>query len=383
MDLLQFHKSQYGVMNHFIIKLYEAFVRTGINCRLLKGPNYFEQLSEDPPDLTVCFLGVLPGTTHEYLCDQMKIPHVVCLVDPPTDYARFLTAEYSITACDDRSCCALLHKAGLHRNFFLPHAVERELAPDPTLERIYDVVFLATLEADFEERREMWPRIFPALVDRALNGAIEITFSDPYLSFLDAFDVCLIMEYSKHPIDLSYVDFGLARRELELYVKTKERVDLVNAISESIPVHIFGETRADKGWKQRLKSSSNIIWHGPVDYTDAARIMKQSKIVLNTMIKNKSGAHERVFAALASGALVLTTDSLYLRETFVDRESILFYRANELEGVADLLKDYLADEAKRTEVASCGHEVVKKYHTWDHRARMLLEGIEPFMNNSR
>ena len=69
-------------------------------------------------------------------------------------------------------------------------------------------------------------------------------------------------------------------------------------------------------WKKYFEKQSNIIVHDAVPYAESLEIMKQSKIVLNSSIKNKFGAHERIFAGLASGALVLTNENIYLKEYF-------------------------------------------------------------------
>ena len=68
--------------------------------------------------------------------------------------------------------------------------------------------------------------------------------------------------------------------------------------------------------------------------------MRTSKIVLNSSIKNKSGAHERIFAALASGAIVATSENEYLKETFQEQQGILFYKNAEIGKINEVIHEY-------------------------------------------
>ena len=155
-----------------------------------------------------------------------------------------------------------------------------------------------------------------------------------------------------------------------------DRLRLIRSITE-VPIHLFGgkcwrEIKPIEDWSYYLSKQANVILHPPVNYEDSLYLMKQSKICLNSMPFFKNGTHERVFAALACGSLPLTSESLYLRENFIDGKEILFYQAEDLEGTNDKVRRYIENEAIRKEIVDAGRMKVKREHTWDNRVEAVL-----------
>lgn len=371
-DVLMLPYSRYDVLKHLTTKLYEALSRTGISCRLLTHEEWGPLATSDPPDLTISFNGGPKDPDHVMWCDKYRIPHVSCIVDPLAYSFADLGNQYLIIACDDRYSCEFLKEINFQRTLFFPHAVERDIIPGPDFERIYDVTMLNGLSMDPVARSESWKIKFPLRIRLAMESAITITFSDLETSFMEAFKT-LNRALCKN-MTLSQLTMILV--EIELYIREQARLDLVKSIKDAT-VHIFGNSNAL--FKKCLINQSNIEFHDEVNYIEALEIMKKSKIVLSSNIKNKNGAHERIFAGLAGGALVITNENKFLRETFVDGESILFYRSNQMDSLNDRINALLANEPLRHQIAERGRQVVLQHHTWDQRAATLLRDVPPII----
>lgn len=383
-DVFKSSISQYGVLYHFGIKLYEALLRAGYKARLFESHFKLSQITLEPlPHLTIGFNGVpaapslktkegSPDT--EAICDLIRVPHVSCLVDPPFRFFYLTRSPYSIIGCDDLSGCEMLRQMGFSKTVFFPHAVEKELSPDPKEERIYDVVMLASY-IDFVHRKKKWRKIYPKWIWQIMEEAIEITLSDQETAFINAFRKVFI-DHKRRPEEMETFNLFEVFAEMEMAIKGMERFNMLKSIQD-VDVHLFGSNE----WKSHLgKKLPHVILHDNVDYAQALEIMKKSKIVLNCSIKNKNGAHERIFSGLACGALVVTGENIYLRHYFQDGQNILFYRYSESDLLNQKIHYYLAHENERKQVAEGGREVVMAHHTWDHRVKTLIQDVTPILN---
>lgn len=379
-DLLILEGSQYHVLEHFTSKLGEAFNRLGIETRLLTVPEG-ERVPvdfQDLPLLTLSFNGRPEHTLQ--LCDATGVPHLCITVDPPTRFNWLVDNPYIVTGCDDRSGPRLFKMMGLKRSFFLPHAVEADLTFDPEAERPYDVTLLATY-IDYRQIEQEVHRCFPEEVATAFDEAAAGAFTNRSDSFIELFLDGIV---SKIP-DLDRPSL-LANRNiivlcwwLEAYIKGRERALLVKGITDA-EVHIFGNNAADKGWQDEVAGQENVVVHNSVSFLEAYEVMKRSKIILNSSIKNKEGAHERIFSGPLSGSLVAAMKNPFLAETF-DEASILFYDYSSLESLNDRINAFLDDETRRKKVVHAGREKVLEAHTWDHRAREILEKVPTFFKS--
>lgn len=238
----------------------------------------------------------------------------------------------------------------------------------------FDLVCLATF-IDFEKRRLEWREKYPSAVHKSMDAILERVFEDPKLSYIEALDEAAkkegVFEGQKLPEVL---------QDLECYLKGKDRVDLIKAVRES-PIHIFGSSIDTIGWKEYFANKPNIKVHPSVNYPQAIQIMKMSKILLNPSLKNKEGAHERIFTALACGALVITNESQYLQEHFVEGKDIVYYRHPLLEEIQEAISTYLSDESRRTEMVKNGCKKIAEGETWDHRVTTLEKELPPLLQS--
>jgi glycosyltransferase involved in cell wall biosynthesis len=278
----------------------------------------------------------------------------------------------------DQASVSFFKGVGFDNVFFMPHGVEKELAPDPMAKREYDVVMLSSC-IDYESIRSSWKQKYGAPLREAMEEAAETALADLAIPYYQAFAAAIDKQVSKQSgIDPQKIDFVNVLDEIEMYIRGKDRVELVKAIKDA-KVDIFGSADGVKGWGKYLGKKSNVKIHDPVPFEQALSIMKHSKIVLNSCPWINNGTHERILAGLACGACVITNENQYLRNEFVEGQSIVFYEHKRLDKANHRVNEYLANEAKRHQVAESGRALVMKNDTWDQRAATLIKELPAFL----
>lgn len=374
--------NQYGVVSSFTKELTEALDRQGVITQILTADKnnpaaFINKIFEDAPDCTLSFNGLLPDEEGRFLCDLIKIPHVAYLTDAPKHFFPLVQSQRNIIVCIDQDFRNMFLQFHFSHVLFLPHAVSKDLKPAETFDPLYDVLMLNSY-IDYEATHAQWQEKFGPALKAVLEEAAEWTLADRDVSYLQAF----VQTMDKHlkmgkAIDPTKLDYPDVLDNLEAYIGGKSRVELLQAI-EKADVHVFGS--GSEGWKKHLKGKSNIHVHGEVPFEEAQELMKKAKIVLNATPEIKRGLHERLLSGLACGAAVLALETPYLKENFRDEKDILFYRPRQWEEVNRKLQIYLGDEDKRRKIATQGRLNVMNHHTWDHRAKELVQALPSILN---
>ncbi len=386
-DLFMPVKGQYGVLHHFTLELAEALSRQGVKCRILEAERqnpkpFLEKIFKDPPECTLSFNGLLPDNEGRFFCEMIKIPHVACLVDSPNHFVSLARSPYSIVTCPDK--IDLDFFIGMHQPnvIFMPHGFDQFLISPINNNRPREVAALFSF-IDDEHIRNSWHQRHPKSLCKALDEAAEQALSEPDTSYIQAFVDAINRQLSQpDAVNPKDIDFISVLDELILYMKGKDRIHLVKSIKDA-RVEIYGSSpQGKRSWQDAIGTKSpNITCHPPIPFEHALEVMKESKIVLNSFPWVKYGAHERLFTSLACGALPVTTENAFLKETFTDGSDIAFYRYGKLDRVNDMVNNYLKDENKRQALVEKGQKVILRHHTWDHRAHDLLQSLGPILKN--
>lgn len=371
---------RYGTLHHFTQQLYGALTRSSIETKLMKavfhdpGP-FLDELLHFNPNYTLSFNGLLPDNKGHFLCDILKIPHIAYLVDFPTAFFPLVNSPNTVIISPDRYGSEFLEGLGASHSLFLPVGVGRTECHRADSPRTIDVLMLASC-IDFRRRRKSWPQLFPFPIPQAMENAVAMTLADQETSYIQAFVYALDAQFKKSAprLDISLVDYPTIFRELELYLKGYERVMLVRSLKDVI-VDIYGAADEEASWHDYIAHQPNIRIHDAVDFQGSIELMRQAKIVLSSSPVLKQGAHERVFAALSLGALVLTAENPYLKDQFKDGRSIAFYRYHEWDRIQDKIQYFLTHEDERRAIVTEAQQLIAQNHTWDHRLSTLLERI--------
>ncbi|MDP1836050.1 MAG: glycosyltransferase [Chlamydiales bacterium] len=370
----------YGVLPYFSRSFLAALERLGISCRLLGNedgptPNLVGDLLRDTPDCTLSFNGLLPDENNNFFCERVQIPHVACLVDSPNKFLSMVQSPLNIITCIDQDWANFFTGLHHHNTFFMPHAVESGFSGDLEGKRPYDVSFLGTC-LDIDELRSTWPDLFGPAVTAVLDAATEIALADQTTSYLSAFTQAMDERLRTHgDIDPSTLDLCDVLDNLEFYIRGKDRLELLLSLKD-IKVHVFGTKSGSHGWEKYLKSTKNLEFHGRVPYAEALDVLTKSRLVINSCPSIKAGAHERIFAGFMAGAAVLSNDNSYIRTLFDADGEILLYRHDGYRDAGDQIAALLKDEDRRRSMVASARQKVETQHTWDQRAKVLLEHLE-------
>jgi glycosyltransferase involved in cell wall biosynthesis len=372
----------YESKRYFSQKFGEALKRKGIETFLIDaeertlGADVIGAIQAFKPSLTCSFNSLLPISERRYLWDFLEIPHISFLVDPALYSVDLTRSPYSILTCVDRSDLEAIQSYQFENIFFWPHAIERDLLADFDNERTYEVVFFGSCY-DYESLRVSWRQQNPELLNKVLDDAIDLVFSDPKMSLAQA----LVTAWNATGLNPEGIDFTTLFYYLDNYTRGRDRVELISSIHDA-KVHVFGELSRDNavgvlGWSQYLAKKNNVVLHPSVTYKEHLTILKQAKVTLNSMPFFKEGSHERVLNGLACGAVPVTTENQFFRETFIDGQDLFYYFMNRKDEVDAKVQLLLRDEPQRRQIARQGKEKVMKSFTWDHRVDELLKNVDP------
>lgn len=113
----------------------------------------------------------------------------------------------------------------------------------------------------------------------------------------------------------------------------------------------------------------------PSSHSDNNLLYNQSSIALNVHNKQSQRAlNPRTFETLGSGSLLMTDRGLEGVQGFKEGRDYAVY-----EGVKDLVEKtrlYLGDEELLNRVASSGHSIAEKGHTYEHRAKEIMSHLK-------
>lgn len=371
--------SRYEVLPYFTTGLMKALKRLKIDCEIIvpeKGNifPFLQKIYQDPPDCTLCFNGLLYDSNERFLADMIEIPHVACLVDNINWFFSLIKSPYYIITCPDKTSCALLNSLQFKKWIYMPHGVDASLKMSEEGEkREYDVAFFGTC-IDFKSIQDNWRASYSKQMIEILEKAAEETLSNPSVAYQEA----LMTGLQKASIDVEQSDAYILFSELDQYVRGRDRYELIKSIKYT-PVHVFGGALGELSWQEQLKGCENVIFHDPIPYPEVIKKMKQSKIVLNSSPMFKFGGHERIFTALACGALTLTNETAYMLENFQNNQNVALYQPMHWDAIDDQVHSILKDEEKRKQIALNGRNEVLSHHTWDHRARDLVRDLQPLL----
>ena len=272
------------------------------------------------------------------------------------------------------SCVDLEHVDYMNRfhpdcvtSYFVPHGGETSKGTYiPYDERKYDVVFMGTLKSEKEyfEILEKGPMEVKSIVCQIIDDA----------EHRDDFSLAEAVQLRISHLEDKELKYAIAELSfIDTIIRSRNRKKIIDKLIEhDIKVHIFGN-----GWEEYSKKySDKVIVHESVSYNEMLNLNMNSKIVLNNMPLFRNGSHERVFTAMLNGAVCVTEESKYLKTQFVDDDDLVFFRMDDLDSMCSRIKEILNDSSKAISIAERGKEKALKSHTWESRAKSILDFFE-------
>jgi spore maturation protein CgeB len=181
------------------------------------------------------------------------------------------------------------------------------------------------------------------------------------------------LPFGANPIDLPEVP----PKDIDvLFVGSGDlrRIFLLERIRDRVTV--FGNR-----WQRHRPLISRELWaritDRPVWGNELHRLLARSKIVLNITRSDFHGAETginlRIFEAVAAGCFLLTDHCDEIEDIFEVGKEIETYRSSR--ELADKVRFYLENDARRTGIAQHGHTKFLENHTWRKRIRQIHTDI--------
>jgi hypothetical protein len=150
-----------------------------------------------------------------------------------------------------------------------------------------------------------------------------------------------------------------------------EREAALGALLDGLPgrdVKIWGPD-----WGRRARGRVRAAWQGRSLFGEEfARAVASSKVNLNVIDDtNFPAPNNRFFEIPCLGGLQLSSACPEMEDEFQQGRDICYYR--EVGEIPDLVRNLLADETHRAEIARAGAEKARAAHTWGHRVRQILD----------
>lgn len=355
---------QYGVQQAFSAELQKALSRLNVAGSLypfeeLGAGTVIKELVTNTPDCTAGFNVIV---REHSLIEPLGLPHLSIIVDAAHYFPELIRAKNSIAAFVDEDSLGLYRVLGGKNGFFFPHAIERELLCAENHERDLDIVMLGSF-IDPEEVLSIWTALLSKKSVDTIVQLCEKVLASDHLSHIRAF-VELVEEKGEFEQELiaKSLDYFDILNTIDRYIRAVDRKRIVDAIER--PIHLFG--------KEKYK---NTIFHGEVPFIEMPKVLSRARIVINSFPMFKRGLHERLLSSLACGASVLANDTFFLQETFGRNRLALLNYSN----VNEQIEKALGDEEARFKAVVATHDVIRREHTWDERAKQLVEVLPGFI----
>lgn len=314
------------------------------------------------------------------LWETLEIPCVNFLVDHPMYYADSLDHAPARTTLlvADRTHVAYVRRfyPRVQEVRFLPTGgceitsdtqdAKKTLSPLPWAERVMDILFIGSYKyhADYSEDT-LDQRITEHLIrhtDHTFEQAVELCLSQAKLSD----GTTLSESFLKETIE--------QHRFLETNLTARYRITLLEQLlSSGLHIHVYGN-----GWSQtHLTGYPNFHLHKPVSFEEGIALMADTKILLNHMAWFKNGSSERIFNAMAQGALCVTDSSRYLDDILKDGINCKLFSLSELlpgtddckkqpqNGIPNRISALLSCPETASQIALAGQKTAAQ-HTWQN-----------------
>jgi spore maturation protein CgeB len=208
----------------------------------------------------------------------------------------------------------------------------------------------------------------PDGVREMMDSVIAQRIAEPLLTMEEAF--CRYL--SREELELPEDKFAMILNSIypaDAYIRDYFRkAALDELLDHGIPVQLVGE-----GWQKYQHKNEHLIRREkPVTFSFSFEKIAREEILLNVSPIFSHGLHDRVLAGMANHTAVLTDANPYLERIFTKGE-VAFYSLSNLATLSEQAGRLMEDTAYRERMKEAAYQTFTKNHTWENRARQLLE----------
>ena len=314
--------------------------------------------------------------------EYLDVPYVSVLLDAPyntsTGNLGFECKKHFLCLLD-KSHLGIVKKLYPHKKFygemFLPLGGIAGGNEDEVFsrERPYDVVVSASSFSSGnpvrfwheDEADKNFIRILDDVADYLLTEPVSVAEGFKYVLnerglYDDKFMLAMIPYYFKV---FRYIKTVRRAKSIELLVKNDIQVDIFGDGWYNVPI-----VRDNIGKCVRL--------HKGTSYQEALDLMARAKVVFQDQAEFNNGAHDRVFSAMLSGAVVVSEYSSYLDKEFSNGKDIFMYDWKNGISQVNVINELINDESKRLSAAVSAYGKVNERHRWMNRAQSIVEAMD-------
>jgi hypothetical protein len=151
------------------------------------------------------------------------------------------------------------------------------------------------------------------------------------------------------------------------WLEQEARRRLIAGITDR-QIHIAGSVAPDFF----ARPPGNIVPMGLRSGAQIGALMRESRLVVNCVRVFDGGSHERLWYALANGAMCLTDESTFVGSDFVHGEDLWYIPENG--GALDaIVAGALDDLASSQRMVRRAQDIYSRRHGWDERAQRLID----------
>lgn len=334
------------------------------------------QFAARPVTAMLCFnnlgfnMELVPGKN---VWEELSIPPINILMDHPYMHKNALdhAPKNAIVLVIDRNHMKYLNRfyPGLSAVGFLPHGGSDEgITPPPMKGRSIPLLYaggvslpgkaspfpdLSHLDFDAKTVADNALSLLIEEPDHTVEGALEQCLLDKGIRLSDA-ELCSVIA------DLHYID-GMA--------VSHYREKLIQTLAEAgLPVLLYGNNWQYLPW---ITHCPSLDFQGRVSSYKIVELMRDTKIVLNTMTWFKDGTHDRIFNGMLGGAVAMSDSSLYMKENFESGKELVLFELKDIPELPDRVSSLLSDENRLSRIAEAGYQRAVSRESWQARAREL------------
>jgi len=381
-------QSNYGSLRLHIDQLHTAFKNLGYDSVVidLVASNAYENLDNyinKPISFFFAFngMGIDLSIEGKSLYNILNVPFVAAYVDHPHMHLGRLAnkIEHHYVTMLDEGHLKFVHNyfpenhikatklwlPGGNRNESNPmikHTQEEFIA-----KRDIQILFTGSFRGLPEKPWDSYSKSLSNLLDEV----VEVILSQDIMSFEEG--LSYVLETRKMFLSKKQINkLHQIMPHVNVYLHAMRRFSILNTLAKAeLPVTIYGQ-----GWDSVKTKWKSFIFKEEGTFEQTLDLLNRAKIVLNTNTCFVNGGHERVFAAMINGAAVFSDVSTYYEDNFTNNKNILLYKWTELQKAPEILNNYLHDEDALYKIASNGQTLAIEQHSWEERAKSLIEFIE-------
>lgn len=314
---------------------------------------------------------LVPGKN---IWDDLGIPFVNILVDHPFHYKNALDAapKKAIVLCIDKMHVNYIKRfwPEVKNVYFMPHGTTEFEKGKEWSEREIDVLYAGGLSVDLLEGLKPDKEKYQDFdAEGLVNYAVERLVCEHQLTTEEVVEQYLKenhVQYDTARLSQIITDFRIVDSYAVSYYREKVIETLVQ---NGVKVTVFG-----RGWdKRKCISNPNLLFKGYVTPAEILELMKNAKIVLNTMTWFKDGSHVRVFNGMMAGAVCFTDYSKYISEVITNGKNGYVFELDNLEKLVCDVKTVLNGDVDCNQIAENGRAEAVCNHTFKNRVDFILD----------